>query len=271
MEGLSDAGLTWRESAQAWQEIPVEDDPLVRMPGTQPDPALQNIASPSAETVGVEAPESACNNCHKGDPVAPSDQGMPFFQWQGSMMAQAARDPIFWATLTVAAQDSIWAAGTPNATDICLRCHFPEGWMGGRSSDGLNASAMTGSDFDGVHCGVCHRMYDPFFNNAEVREGVPTGYLAEYWDEAIGYDFSTQLAETSAADAALAGSLTCMNGTPLYEANNPKEAGYTENGGGQVAGLAPEEDRRQDKGEQGGPADPEGQGQSKECCRYPHG
>jgi hypothetical protein len=228
--------LSWGGNVNAWEEIPVEDDPLVRMPGTQPDETLQNIVSPSSELAEdpEDPPESACINCHKGDPVAPSDQGMPFFQWQGSMMAQAARDPIFLATMTVAAQDSIWAVGTPNAVDICLRCHFPEGWMGGRSSDALNASAMTGSDFDGVHCAVCHRMYDPFFNTAKTREGVPLPNLAAYWDEAFGYDFEPQLAETFNADAALAGSLTYMNGALLYENNSPKEAGYTENGGGQI-------------------------------------
>jgi len=192
-------GLSWGGVAAGWQGTQVENDPLVRMPGTQPDETLQNIAAPSAEVVGEQNLESACINCHKGDPVAPSDQGIPFFQWQGSMMGQAARDPIFWATMTVAAQDSIWAVGTPNATDICLRCHFPEGWLGGRSSVGsdtsgaasaLNGSAMAGSDFDGVHCAVCHRMYDPFFNTAETREGVLLPNRAAYWDEVVfGYDY----------------------------------------------------------------------------------
>ncbi|MDW7773918.1 MAG: hypothetical protein SCH71_13605 [Desulfobulbaceae bacterium] len=235
--------LLWGGSAGAWVPLLVDDDPLVRMPGTQPDSAQQDIASPSAEVVGDVTPDEACTNCHKGDPAAASDQGMPFIQWQGSMMGQAARDPIFWATMTVAAQDSIWAVGRPNATDICLRCHFPEGWMGGRSSEGsdtpgaanaLNASAMTGSDFDGVHCAVCHRMYDPFFNTAQTREGVLAPNLAAYWDEAFGYDFSILVGVTKSADAALAGSLTYMNGAPLYAVDDPVEAGYTENGGGQM-------------------------------------
>jgi hypothetical protein len=65
------------------------------------------------------------------------------------MMAQAARDPIFWTTMSVAARDSIWAVGRPKATDICLRCHFPEGWLSGRSED-LTGGAMVGSDFDSV-------------------------------------------------------------------------------------------------------------------------
>jgi len=240
-------GLSWGGVAAGWQGTQVEDDPLVRMPGTQPDVTLQNIAAPSDEVQPPPEPtppESACINCHKGDnPDLPENQGLPFFQWQGSMMAQAARDPIFWATMTVASQDSIWAVGTPNATDICLRCHFPEGWLGGRSSVGsntsgaasaLNGSAMIGSDFDGVHCAVCHRMYDPFFNTAETREGVLLPNRPAYWDEAFGYIFDPQLTATFNADAGLAGSLTYMNGTPFYEIDAPKEAGYTENGGGQI-------------------------------------
>lgn len=223
--------ILWSGIAHAWESQAVDSDPLVRMPGTQPS-VLQNIASPSHEVQGGNVPSSACINCHKGDPIAPSDQGMPFFQWQGSMMAQAARDPIFWATMTVAAQDSIWAVGRPNAIDICLRCHFPEGWLGDRS-DELNGSAMTGSDFDGIHCAVCHRMYDPFAKttNAGTREGGVD--QTTYWDEATSAS-QTAANATAAADALLAGNLTYMNGNPLFSNDEPTEAGYTENGGGQM-------------------------------------
>lgn len=134
--------------AHAWQALPVKQDPLVRMPGTQPPPENNII---------LEAP-TRCTNCHGGFNTAIE----PTFNWKGSMMAQSARDPLFWACLTVSEQDSIWAVGRPNATDICLRCHFPQGWVEGRS-DPTNASLMTGNDFSGVHCDVCHHAYDPFF------------------------------------------------------------------------------------------------------------
>ncbi|MCS7309468.1 MAG: cytochrome c family protein, partial [Armatimonadetes bacterium] len=152
--------------SSSWTPLPVKDDPLVRMPGTQP-----------ADGVRLEAP-TRCMNCHAGyDPTVE-----PGFNWQGSMMAQSARDPLFWACLTVAAQDSIWAIGRPNATDICLRCHLPQGWTEGRS-DPTNGSLMTGADFDGVSCDVCHRMYDPFYKGTYTgtREGSD---WAGYWDEA---------------------------------------------------------------------------------------
>ena len=133
-------------AAYAWTPIAVADDPLVRMPGTQPN-----------QGVAFEAP-NRCLNCHAGY----NPEVEPGFNWKGSMMAQSSRDFLFWACMTVAGQDSIWAVGTPNAIDICERCHFPEGWIEGRS-DPPNASAMTGSDYDGVHCDFCHALYDPFF------------------------------------------------------------------------------------------------------------
>ena len=42
------------------------------------------------------------------------------------MMANAMRDPLFWAAVDVANKDY------PGAGDFCLRCHTPPGWMGGR-------------------------------------------------------------------------------------------------------------------------------------------
>lgn len=221
-------------SVCAWAPTPVDDDPLVRLPGTQPSPSAV-IAAPSHETKGGEKQNYACNNCHSGNPLLESEQGMPFFSWQGSMMAQAARDPIFWATMTVAAQDSIWAVGRPNATDICLRCHFPEGWMSDRSEQ-LNASAMTGSDYDGVHCGICHRLYDPF--SQSLNDGTREGGVdqATYWDEATGLSL-TKAADTAAADSALAQTVGYFESVlgPLFDLNGyPKESGYEENGAAQM-------------------------------------
>ena len=140
-------------SAAAWTPVPIANDPHPRMPGTQP---------------GVVSPGGAANcschfNYHATQP--PIEIG---HTWQGSLMSQASRDPLFLASLVVAAQDSIWATGNPNAADLCLRCHFPTGWLAGRSDSasvngGTLASRFTGADWEGVSCDMCHRMYDPFF------------------------------------------------------------------------------------------------------------
>ena len=62
----------------AWTSVPVVDDPLVRMPGTQPG------------QVALQAP-TRCMNCHAGY----NTEVEPGFNWRGSMMANAARDP-YW-------------------------------------------------------------------------------------------------------------------------------------------------------------------------------
>ena len=128
----------------AWTSVPVKDDPLLFMPGTQPGGA-------SLES------SNRCDNCHGGYNASVE----PAHNWRGSMMAHAARDPLWQACRTVALQDSIWALGNPNAGDLCIRCHTPAGWLGGRS-DPTNGTSLTSTDLnEGVSCDACHRLLDP--------------------------------------------------------------------------------------------------------------
>lgn len=197
--------------AFAWTPKPVEDDPLVRMPGTQPS-EVDSLASDNKQ----------CAGCHSN--YEPN-------HWSGSMMAQASRDPLFWAGMTVAAQDSIWALGTPNAADLCIRCHFPEGWLDGRS-DPPNASLMTGDDYNGVSCKVCHYMFDPYYQATYdgIREGSD---WINYWDE-VGTLPQTSADATYFADTNSASLITLFNGNAFYSNNVPANTGYTENGGGHM-------------------------------------
>jgi len=127
--------------------------PQVRMPGSQPEDQVSQL-----QTAG------RCDNCHGGYNPAVE----PAYNWKGSVMAHAAGDPIFWATLTIAEQDF------DGAGDLCLRCHNPAGWLGGRSTPtdgtGLNAS----NDVDGIECDLCHRLTDPLLYIANP-DGQPTG------------------------------------------------------------------------------------------------
>ena len=205
-------------SIQAWEPLPVSQDPLVRMPGTQPEQGV------SLEGAG------RCMNCHAGY----NAHVEPGFNWQGSMMSQSARDPFFWAAVAVAAQDSIAALGNPNATDICLRCHLPKGWLEGRS-DPTNAAAMQGDDFDGVQCDFCHRNYDAFHvdthagtRESETRQG--------HWDETdlSGTPSSAGANQALTADQNEAANLRRFGGGPMYGADGkPVELAYDEAGGGQ--------------------------------------
>ena len=73
---------------------------------------------------------STCTDCHRSfDPA--NDAFMPHSTWGGSMMANALRDPLFWAALDVANRDAA-SIGKPGVGDYCLRCHTPRGWYGGR-------------------------------------------------------------------------------------------------------------------------------------------
>jgi hypothetical protein len=70
------------------------------------------------------------------------------------MMAQATRDPIFWATVAVAEQDF------DGAGDLCIRCHSVDGWINGRSTP-TDGSGLQENDATGVACDVCHKVTNP--------------------------------------------------------------------------------------------------------------
>ena len=210
--------LAVANAALAWVPTPVKEDPLVRMPGSQPAPE---------GNVSIEAP-GRCLNCHSG--YNPSVE--PGTNWMGSMMAQAARDFLFYACMTTAAQDSIWAVGTPNATDICARCHFPKGWLEGRS-DPTNATNMVGADFDGVQCDFCHTSFDPFYDS--TFDGSREGNDPAYWDETNASNTPSDSAALSCweADQQQAAGIQLFDGSNFFINDAPSSGNYDENGSGQ--------------------------------------
>ncbi len=199
--------------------VPLDDDPLLRMPGTQ-------------HTEGFELEASAnCLTCH-GQGL---DDGVEVGSaWAGGMMAQAARDPIFLATFTVALQDSRWVLGNYNAGDLCLRCHFPSGWVAGRSEP-TNGTAMIGPDHDGVTCDSCHRQIDPHFVATYEGEREGNDWL-NVWDETNASGTPSQAAAdaTWAADKAESLAFKLFNGNPFFgEDFKPAMAPWIEAGSGQ--------------------------------------
>lgn len=111
------------------------------LPGTQPGELNQPIFE-----------SNACVVCHAN--YNPDHE--PYEMWAASMMGQAGRDPIFYATLAIANQDADFGG------EACLRCHAPGAWLDGRSTptDGSGLDPLLG-DLDGVSCHFCHRMVDP--------------------------------------------------------------------------------------------------------------
>jgi hypothetical protein len=110
------------------------------LPGTQPLTITDPLAAPQA-----------CAPCHANYGERAVE---PVRNWQGSMMAQAGRDPLFYAALAIANQDAAHSGET------CLRCHLSKGWLEGRSAP-EDGSAMTAEDREGVQCSTCHRLVDP--------------------------------------------------------------------------------------------------------------
>jgi hypothetical protein len=100
----------------------------IQQPGTQP-----------GEVSNLESPDK-CDNCHGGYNTSTE----PAFNWRGSMMANAGRDPIFWATVAVAEQDF------DGAGDLCIRCHSTAGWLAGRSTP-TDGSGLAAGDSDLPH------------------------------------------------------------------------------------------------------------------------
>ncbi len=103
-------------------------------------------------------PVSECEYCHSyNNLVADADDPMyaPYFTWRGSMMANAARDPVFWAAVAVASQDAV----EPEETQACIRCHSPRAFLEGRA-DAIASDELLFQDLAGVECEACHRMVE---------------------------------------------------------------------------------------------------------------
>ncbi|MGD8393835.1 MAG: PKD domain-containing protein, partial [Candidatus Eiseniibacteriota bacterium] len=178
--------------AVAWASVPTTLDDFF-LPGSQP-----------GQSGNLEHP-SKCDNCHGG-----YDQAVePAFNWRGSMMAQAARDPLFYACLAIANQDA------PDSGDLCIRCHSPAGWLEGRSVP-TDGSALNNNDREGVQCDFCHKLVAPTPLGVDPFPGDPD-YRASTYDADQAY-LST-LGEIPPASA---------NGMYVCDSNNAKRGPFVD-------------------------------------------
>jgi hypothetical protein len=132
-----------------WAAVPTTLNDFF-LPGSQPGQSGQ-----------LETPDK-CDNCHGGYNQAVE----PAFNWRGSMMSQAARDPLFYACLAISNQDA------PQSGDLCIRCHSPAGWLEGRSSP-TDGSALNNNDREGVQCDFCHKLVKPTILGVNPYPGDP--------------------------------------------------------------------------------------------------
>lgn len=132
------------------------------------NPRLASIFLPGTQPGVVQTFEAytMCQNCHQtqttGFPVSITAD------WHGSPMGQAARDPLFYATMAVANK---YVSGVG---EYCIRCHSPTGWLEGRSNP-PTGEGLIGNDLNGVQCDFCHRMKDPLLPDSTANPPVP-GY-----------------------------------------------------------------------------------------------
>ena len=119
--------------------------------------ALAAPTQPGDLTNGLVRSEE-CEYCHtyNNAPEAAAEPSYaPYFSWRGSMMANAAVDPVFWAGVAVASQDAV----DPTETEACIRCHSPRAFLEGRA-DAIAIDELADADLAGVECDFCHRMLD---------------------------------------------------------------------------------------------------------------
>jgi hypothetical protein len=139
------------------------------VPTTAPDAAA--LALPAAGTVnnGRFATSDVCAPCHATDPssdaltdAAGRAIGMVDL-WQGTAMANAARDPIWRAA--VSAEVAATPAAAAAITATCFRCHAP---MASTEAEGSGSpldlatlaqpSELGSLGLDGVSCTACHQI-----------------------------------------------------------------------------------------------------------------
>lgn len=115
---------------------------------------------------------SDCQKCHSfaNKPDMKDQPAVSPIAWRASMMANAARDPVFWAGVAIAHQDA------PDETTDCVRCHAPRAFVAGRD-DVIDPAQLLPDDLSGVDCELCHRMID---------DGTPPGNARYAIDDMVG-------------------------------------------------------------------------------------
>lgn len=145
VEAVDNAGNSGYDSSDG--DFTVTGRPPGYVPTTLRDMAFSGTQP--HEGAVLDDPDLTCATCHGNYDIA----NEPWYNWRGSLMAQSARDPFFFACMAVAEQDA------PSVGDVCIRCHSPGGWEEGRSID-TSGDLLNAKDRHGVHCDFCHRLVD---------------------------------------------------------------------------------------------------------------
>lgn len=183
----------------ACTEIVRQDAPDAGVRWLAPPPTAMDATAPPPADAGVDSPvdltdfhvpgtqigdidasnfviSSVCSFCHSSQNGTVADmESSPHETWSGSLMANAGRDPLFFAQMTNANQD------VPGVGYYCLRCHVPMTVATGHAYD-WRGGTLDSVDRDGVACHLCHAMIDPRTTEASAVSPMDLGTLASLAD-----------------------------------------------------------------------------------------
>jgi hypothetical protein len=157
------------------------------------DTVPTDIQIPGTQPVGTDNPPNLTSSgncgCHNFSPAAGvPDDSVPVHGWSGAMMANAGRDPLFWATVAVAEQDFL--PGSGGVGDLCLHCHSVKGWLEGRSTPTDGSALDPTTDNEGIMCEFCHTLTDPDQANS-IPNPIEGTYIEEQHGDFVAYDETT--------------------------------------------------------------------------------
>jgi hypothetical protein len=129
----------------------------------------------------IFATGDGCAMCHSASPDASAlwsatgEDASPHGLWQGTMMANAARDPYWRAQL--AAESANEPARAAEFEALCMRCHTPmahhthaiAGWEPLRVEEAASDPLYS----DGVSCTVCHQIQPDNLGAYASQNGTP--------------------------------------------------------------------------------------------------
>jgi hypothetical protein len=160
------------------EDLSDADFTITRPPGGAVATTLRDFFMPGSQPLesGGFQTRSTCMTCHGGY----DNTVEPGHNFNGSIMGQSARDPLFYACLAIAEQDA------PASGDLCIRCHSPFAWLTGLSQP-TDGSRIDDTGRDGVACDLCHRLVDPVYKSgvsptddqavlSMISSHVPTTY-----------------------------------------------------------------------------------------------
>ena len=143
----------------------------LRAQQTQIPSTVQDFFEPGTQEMTLNdilSGPNSCRQCHEFEFDGNDNEVVPpWDNWSTSVMAQAARDPIWHAALAIANQDAAFGG------DACIRCHAPNAWLGGRSVPTDGSAFNNLGDKDGVSCNFCHRLVDPVSHVGNPVEDGP--------------------------------------------------------------------------------------------------